>query len=356
MRKRAGITTIAGALLACGALAIAGCGSDSDGAGSAAVETRSPERTFAPLVLLDRAERSLPMGARWFVERSALWFADDRDCGDRKVAVGRELESQWTPVVDWIFVYGLGASSTPYWRKPYNRGCNFEGRYRFYAHQHTRPYDDADRLKNLQSTEGFYLDLMDWARGGQRLREAGGRLSVSGVPAYYETRSEDVGGQPGLRLTYWLLFGMNAPAGAASGAPRHEGDWERVDVLLREGDGESEYVPVTVRLDSGGAAREVSWSSLRHAADGSGARTHPLLSAARGDHALAPARSGDGCARCPTWATWGRLSRAKEQLWYGFGGAWGDIGRDSRTTGPLGPHAGWPPDSLSVTTRPQYRD
>jgi hypothetical protein len=348
------ITRLVGTLLACGVLMTSGCGSDSSGAGSASVETRSPERTFAPLVQLDRAERWRPMGAQWLIDRSALWFADDQGCGDRMIAVGRELGAQRTNVVDWIFVYGLGASSTPYWRKPYDAACRFDGPYRFYAHQHTRPYD-VDRHKGLRRTEGFYLDLMDRARGGQPVRRDGHELAVSGVPAYVERHAQEVDGDPGLRLTYWLLFGMNDPAKA--GAPEHEGDWERLDVLLQEGDGEDEYLPRAVMLGSADTRRRVSWKSTQRVGDrGSAQTTHPVASAARGDHTLEPSRSRADCERCASWRTWAKLMPAKKQLWYGFGGAWGDIGRGSQTTGPLGPHDGWPPDRLSVTTRPQYQD
>ena len=95
--------------IAAAGLPAAGCGSDSrDG-----IETRSPERTFAPLVQLSPDERSLPIGARWFLERSVLWFADDQGCADRKIAVGRELEEQQNAVVDWLYVYGLGTGAGP---------------------------------------------------------------------------------------------------------------------------------------------------------------------------------------------------------------------------------------------------
>jgi hypothetical protein len=43
------------------------------------------------------------------------------------------------------------------------------------------------------------------------------------------------------------------------------------------------------------------------------------------------------CPRCPQWRTWEKLVDAAAQPWYGFGGAWGDVGGMSGTTGPLGP-------------------
>ena len=199
-------------------------------------------------------------------------------------------------------------------------------------------------MEGLRTTEGYYLDLMDWARGGQPLRRRGQELAVGDVPAYVEKRAEKVDGEPGLRLTYWLLYGRNDPVEAGAGERRHEGDWERLEVLLREGDGESEYVPVTVRFAAGGRTRDVPWESMK---GGGSEATHPLVVAARGDHELSPAHARDDCDGCPLWRTWVELTPVRKERWYGFGGAWGDVGRTSETTGPLGPHGKWPPDSLS---------
>ena len=345
---------MAGVVLAC--CLAAGCGSDSSGSSADSVKTRDPETTFAPLVALDRKERWLPMDADWFLNRSIFGFADDQGCADRAIAVGYELEDLWSPAVDWLGQPGLGTASgtTAYFRTPYAPAtpdhdveatgipCPFREGYRIFANQQTRPYEKKDRAPGVRLTEGYYVDLVDRARGGQRPRPAGDGSKKIAAPAYVERHAEDVDGESGLRLTYWLLYGMNEPLDGRGEPiePRtHEGDWERVDVLLQEG-GDDEWAPVTVRLlDADGRRRDVPWSSIERAS------THPVLSAARGDHSLSPARRGDDCSGCPRWPTWASVAPVRKQPWYGFGGAWGQPGDTSATTGPLGPHGKWAPGS-----------
>lgn len=329
-----GRASLVGALLACGVIAATGCGSDRQG-----VETRDPERTFAPLVRLDPKEKWLPMGAGWLINRSALWFAQDGACRDNKIAVGRKLQAQWTGAVNWIFPAGMGEGPYAYKRDSYGATCRDRRPYIFFANQKTRPNDAEERVKGLGLTGGYYLDVMDWARGGQPLQE--GRVAA---PAYVERHAEDVDGEPGLRLTYWLLYGMNEPHGPGGPIDRltHEGDWERIDVLLQDGDDPDEHVPVAVRLHDGGAQRDVPWESVRRGGPGS---AHPVMSAARGDHTLSATTRGGDCARCPQWRTWTELADARKQPWYGFGGAWGKPGATEETTGPVGPHGKWAPDS-----------
>jgi hypothetical protein len=140
----------------------------------------------------------------------------------------------------------------------------------------------------------------------------------------------------------------------------HEGDWERVDVLL-QGAGRR-WKPVAVRLfDPDGSSREVPWGKLRrraaiHSTEG-GERTHPVLFAALGTHTLYArpdtrvnrevdlaervAHTRDvthpPCRACPRWETRLPGFSLESQYWYGFGGAWGERGPTSLTTGPLGP-------------------
>ena len=348
------------ALACCCALgAAAGCGSDSSGSTSdGATTTRSPEATFAPLVELDPQERWLPLSADWFLDRSLFGFADDQGCPDRPIAVGRQLEELRTPIVDWLGKSGLGRDPHAYFRDAYapatpehdaaklGTPCPYRGDRRFDADQLTRPHERRDRVEGLRLTEGFYLDLTDRARPGQPPRSSRGAEQIA-VPAYVERLEQDVAGEPGLRVTYWLLYGMNQPLdprGDPIAARTHEGDWERVDVLLHAGGGDDEWTPFAVRLlDDDGNHRDIPWASIeRTAADA----THPLLTAARGDHTLSPApRDTSSCTLCPRWLTWTDLAPVRRQPWYGFGGAWGEPGDTSDTTGPLGPHGKWPPDS-----------
>jgi hypothetical protein len=302
----------------------AGCG----GSAAGTVATDDPAAAFAPLVLLDPGERQLPVGARWFVDRSVLRFAEDQGCGDLKIAVGRRLAAQHTAIHDWIYVDDIGTSPV-YWRNASDARCEpIYGR-KFFANQLTRPHHPRGRPAGLRPGEGFYLDLVDSARGG------GAADALDRVPAYVQRRTTEVDGEPGTLLTYWLLFGMSEPA-PSEGTPAREGDWERVEVALRGSEGE--YEPVSVRLVDGDGhpAHSLPWAGLPRRASKEGtAATHPVVIAARGDHSLSAASRP--CADCLRWRTWRSLEPATGQLWYGFGGAWGEPGPTDATTGPLGP-------------------
>ena len=353
------------ALLAAGlaALSLTGCGGSARGT----VATDDPASAFAPVVHLHPGERFMPMSARWFLGRSVLGFAEDLGCEDRKIAVGRLLKAQQNDVTDWMFIEGIGRGPS-YWREPYRDAkCDrYRDRYRYNANQLTRPHDDSPRrARDLEPGEGYYLDLMDWARPGPAASRDGGQATVAASGSWFERSPQEVDGEPGLRLTYWMLFGMNVPHGTGGrrlAALTHEGDWERVDVLLR-GEG-GEWEPAGVRLrDAGGRVRQLDWEDVRSVAagarggEGTGEATHPVLFAARGAHSLEPRQGvaisavelGGGrvvrvrgvaagpCPACARWETWRRLGPARKRLWYGFGGAWGAPGSTSATTGPLGP-------------------
>jgi hypothetical protein len=330
------------ALTLCGLVMLAGCGNDRKGE----IQAKDPERSFAPLVGLSPKEEWLPISADWFLDRSVLAFAQHPRCGDRKIAAGRALKSQRTVVVDWLLPAGMGKGPYYYKREQYGPRCNIRHPLTYEANQQTRPHDTTDRVRALSPQVGFYLDLMDWARKGPARRAHDDPATVA-APAYVERHSEEVDGQPGLRLTYWMLYGANAPRGQRGPIERltHEGDWERLDVLLQEGDGDDRYVPRTVRLHTPSRRRDIPWDSLELAPGSSGA-SHPVLAAAPGHHALSPARRREPCGAangaCLRWRTWTKLVPARKQLWYGFGGAWGSVGDTSSTTGPHGPHGPWP--------------
>lgn len=320
-----GRTVSATALCVCFPL-VAACGGTSEGSG--AVEAAMPEVSFAPLVLLDPDERYRPMSAEWFIERSVLWFAEDQGCADRKVAVGRTLPEQRTEASNWIGHSLIGSGGGwSYYRSPHDARCEQNHELRAYADQHVRPHDSENRPPGIRSGEGFYLDLVDSQRGGPK--------DLGRVATYVER----IDGEPEtLRLAYWMLFGMHAPPGRPG--ETHEGDWERLDVLLRR-EGNSRYKPLALLLgaiDHEGAPAtpaRVPWSKVRSV---NGA--HPLLVAERGSHTLTPARSR-GCLGCERWRTWNRLEPVRKRDWHGFGGAWGGVGRTGATTGPLGPHGAW---------------
>ena len=326
-------------VMTCAGLATGGCESGSTETGAPnAVRTADPVRAFAPLVAIARDEPHRPMSARWFIERSALWIAEDRGCADRKIAVGHALAEQRTDRIDWIYVHGLGRGKSGgrgmnYYRNPYGLDCRLNFDVRVYADQPTRPFDPGPRVDDARPGQGFYLDLSDTARGGPAF--VTGDRPVT-APAYGERTDE---GDRGVRLTYWMLFGADVPAGDAGHA--NEGDWERVDVLLRD-EGDGRYTPLGAQLGGAGAdgppPATKAWSSVERVGG-----THAVVESERSSHELTFARSsGALCEGCVRWPTWEGLADARAEPWYGFGGAWGEPGATDATTGPLGPHGYWP--------------
>lgn len=322
-------------LLVVSCIASAACGESSEPApNSQAISTTKPEVTFAPLVQLAPDERRRPASARWFIENAVLWFADGGRCGNRKVAVGRTLPEQRSKDrsdVDWIYPFALGAGPYAYYRNLYDARCELVFDRRIYADQLSRPHDEGPRPDDLRPGGGFYLDLVDEVRGGPD--------SLGKTPVYVE-RADAGDGE--VRLTYWMLFGANAPPGRPEGT--HEGDWERIDVLLKT-DGPNRYEPRAVQLvTADGGTRELPWRSLE--SDG----WHPVVTSARGSHTMSPATPGQRCGDCIQWRTWRTLADARKQLWYGFGGAWGAARKTSATTGPLGPHGEWRTEAAASDT------
>lgn len=331
--RRGVVAWLAVVLLACAVtLGASGCGDEESEANApGVVKTADPRLTFAPLVELPANDRYRPMSARSFIEESMLMIAEDRGCEDRRISAGRGRPEQQNEVTDWTFVQRLGVTRknvTAYYRNPYDAKCELDYDQNFYADQLTRPHDPGPRPKAARPGVGFYLDLDDAERGGDA-------SSPRGVPVYFERTNE---GDSSVRLTYWMLFGMHAPASGRA----HEGDWERVDVLVSEV-GPDSYVPRAVQLGLDGdpvdpeAIRETPWDAVER--DGG---THPRVVSAAGSHALSTTTSGTACDGCRPWRTWTELMLAREQLWYGYGGAWGEAGPTDATTGPLGPHGFWP--------------
>jgi hypothetical protein len=179
------------------------------------------------------------------------------------------------------------------------------------------------------------------------------------VPVYFEQEDAPADGKPGLRITYWFFYGLSRPPGgrAATKYLVHEGDWERISVLLHKGDAEGRYVPVSVRYHTHDEHRDVPWVAVKRVGTaGADVATHPVAFSAVGSHAsywrggkyesvfrirgrprLTVFDDAIACPDCPEWRTWERLLDAKVQPWYGFGGAWGSVTSGGGFNGPLGP-------------------
>ncbi len=118
----------------------------------------------------------------------------------------------------------------------------------------------------------------------------------------------------------------------------HEGDWERITLYLDQLD------PLGRPPSSVGFYRH-STNTFRTWASVEKEGTHPIVYSAIGSHASLPSPGFGyidvGDPDGPRWRTWERLESVLDQPWYGFGGAWGRVGRVRDSTGPLGPGAHW---------------
>jgi hypothetical protein len=330
-------------------------------AGDDAVVTVDPVVAFAPLVHLHSREFAWPMSAEEFLRNSSLAWAHDDNCPDHSPTLGGQVGAQsraGPPNRGRLRPERLRGEGA-YAHVQAGRNCRDVARASFSASDHTRPYDQRRRPEGLGLEEGFYLDLANDKRSGKkRVAHPAGQSQFGGVPTYYERHDEEVDGRPGLRITYWLFYGLSQPPGPSrlTAAIVHEGDWERISVLLHVQSPDS-YLPVSVRYHFHDASRDVPWRTVQRAgSEAGGPPTHPVVYSARGSHASYP-RAGRyeqvfvaggrrrfavydeaiACPRCPEWRTWELSTDATTQPWYGFGGAWGRVGDMGGTTGPLGP-------------------
>ena len=347
------------------------------------VTTKEPEKIFAPLVNLHNDDPSYPTAADFFLENSWLVWEHPGDCRDFLTEPGEHVRR---PAVAGPTVIGVDGSALggdePASHSPLAaENCNDDPARSFDATDLTRPGETKDRSADLPADEGFYLDLLNSKRGGdgsEHISEGNGQAVLTGVPAYYERQEVELP-EPieefdqgdlddkelpepdrAVRLTYWLFYPLSVPPHPggfgfdrlAEAGIAHEGDWERISVLLRRHGESDQYTPVSVRFHIHNRFEDVPWSLTRLASDGSGPLTHPIVFSAVGSHASYPdagefiehfkgniARVKDEareCPACPLWRTWEGLLRAKDQPWYGFGGAWGEL-HPVGGTGPLGP-------------------
>jgi hypothetical protein len=304
------------------------------------VATTQPQRTFAPLVSLHSDEPSAPWAAEEFLRHSRLFWVF-RDCPQQQQHAFGALATtqQWSKLGSGDYTQAADCG----------RGDTYSSK------DHSRPFDKRrtfdDGRRALRGREGFYIDLPDNLRKRKlSTQHNGDQLVLKSTPVYYERHADN----GNVRLTYWFFYPFSFPTGASE-AIGHEGDWERVSVLIRQ-TAPGQWEPLSVRFHAHSGAVDVAWADVRKAPDESGRPTHPRAYSARGSHAtyrrggkylqvlasgrhkiLAVKDDARACPQCPLWFTWERLVDAETQPWYGFGGAWGTAGGAPDFTGPLGP-------------------
>jgi hypothetical protein len=289
-------------------------------AGSAAAATPAPDPArYAPEVRLASTETLFPVRPEGFIAHSDLvWYGCGRTAVERQTGI-KEAR------------LGAGADnpyrSPPYWADG-RRGCPAKPvpaqTVTFRANEWTRPLGAGPRPAPLRTypANGFALDLRDEFRPGNH--------DLDRVPVTYERGR--IG--EGWWITYWLFYAYNSKS-----EDRHEGDWERISIRF---DGHAKPRSVAYYAHAG-RPRVCTFDEVMH----TGRNRHVVAFSALGSHASYPragefnigARGGideadDGGAR---WRTWIAGVRSTEVDWYGFGGAWGERGSNSTTTGPPGP-------------------
>lgn len=316
------------------AFLLASCGDSSDAGQDAdrAVKTANPAAAFAPLVELADRERSYPVSADYFLRSSGLEFVGNLCPGiELDIAAGpisRPLVGQPVPLLK-----PRKLAHDPAYR---SRAVGTDCKYRsdsYTTTQRTRPFDRDDRPAGLNVDEGFNLDILTEQQPGKR--RLGGDGSFVGVPIYVHQNDEWVDGRSGVRLSYWMLFGRGQRRDPETGKRiQHEGDWERVDVLLvREGKRKAQrYEPVAAEYRIDGRLQASSWDELETDATGN----HPLAYLAAASHTPYPHAADPDAKRLP-WRTWRRVRDVTREPWYGYGGGWGAFGFTDVATGPLGP-------------------
>lgn len=350
------------AVAAAVALALGGasCGG-SEEADPAPVVTRDPAVTFAPLVHLHSKERWYPISAAEFIDYSTTSWAID-GCSDKTIAIGAPRlklgRDGKSPIVD---PHRLGVSNPYRYRTWTPQACRERPPTRYAANQLTRPYDERRdaRPPGLPIGDGFYLDLLtERLKGKHDVRREDGQEVLADVPIYVVRSATRADGRPAVRLTYWLLYGINETPGKGKSIPLgHEGDWERVSVLLHRS-GPDRFLPLSVTYFADGAREERPWSDVDRVSDTAVDETdasHPVVYAAHGNHSPYPSAGrkdvtvrqagrryaiqdeAESCTSCPQWRTWRNVLNARVQPWYGFGGSWGYVDYSAKVPGPLGP-------------------
>lgn len=349
---------------------------------------------YAPVVVLHRDEKLLPASVDWFIERSRLRWANGRDDDGEAVpeadgavdssrlgaasqnpyrygeyvasALTRPLDDSAArrghPPLEQGFALPLrdeasarGAKSTspdPAVYSGVTTCCEYETQAKAITYWLFYP-GSAPPLGILRAAEQI----------GLKARDASGQ-AADGAPDEVEAAIAAAALEE-FQRAYPSLASEVAPALATRGFGMdvlqrlrvvaegvrallrdddvlHEGDWERITVYLDASEPE-DRPPAAVAFYRHSSNTFRKWASVEKDAE-----THPVVYCAIGSHASLPSADFGfidvGDPDGPRWRTWepdNSLASIREQPWYGFGGAWGKVGRVLDSTGPLGPGAHW---------------
>jgi hypothetical protein len=269
-------------------------------------------RLYAPVVFMATQEANRPADADEYIRNSSLRWSHDSGRGDDLIAAVGKVNAR-----------SLGNGGYKHQTEGVVGGPKGP---QIPSNADVRPHDK----RGAGGSEGFFLDLDNKHRASQK--------SGTDAPVYYEAVDRHY-------ITYWFFYAFNdgPTQGKLDKVDDHEGDWERI----------------CVRLDSNNRATEVAyyqheghktlpWRSVPKSGE-----THPVVYSARGSHASYESAGAkpiykeikgkqiqiatDQASRGTQWSTEQHLTDARSEDWYGYGGAWGEVGDAEMTTGPQGP-------------------
>lgn len=348
---------------------------------------------YAPEVRFHPQETFFPMDPVAFIEGSELRWAHSAD-GFAPRTCWKDETIDDDPNA---LLLGQGAYSAqqeqhdPSFWNP--RRCSNFGK-DYTTIEYTRPFSETpsnvsqgDRVltnagSKLETQEGFMLSWKDY---GPWYNPSDTPLGLSNNPGsggsvQAPMIAQIVNGPNNKFIVYHMFYGFDPKSRfPGDGAFAHEGDWERLIVILDSNDRATEFRFEGHGCDTPGfrannhvPASKMMRTDVPPTEPGTGQLvdgTHPVIYVAEGSHAAYPgireagplSKACDAAAgfksgqfdetvfvegTSATWRPWeaGQIVEAQSQCWYGFGGAWGRsgdvlslIGR-ADDTGPAGPH------------------
>jgi hypothetical protein len=263
---------------------------------------------YAPLVYLAPGETHGPSNASQFIANSSLRWSHDSGRSDHEIAARGRVDE-----------HRLGHGGYQHQVEGVFGGHHGD---QIHSDQNVRPKDGSGDGGN----EGFFLDLDNSKHES---------LGSTSAPMYYEAVD-------GRFITFWFFYAYNAGP-LPGGFDNHEGDWERISVKLDD----NNRATHVAYYQHNGPPEEKKWKDVPKQG------SHPIVYSAKGSHA-SYATSGshglgpggvvkDQTGKGQQWRTWQHMQNARAQDWYGYGGAWGEVGNYKDTTGPQGPSRWKPP-------------
>ncbi|MFC7619820.1 Vps62-related protein [Microlunatus sp. GCM10028923] len=291
-------------------------------------------KKYAPLVRMGQGEKNLPIDAVFFIKSSELrWNRDDR-CDDTLV--------DRTPTPEKL------ADPNAYRaQKTVDGECDQREGREYNTTERTRPFANKETL----GKEGYFLDSLNF------LHEAGKVTGENAAPAYVEYVEGTEANQGKTAYIYWFFYPYNTWTNPTPGAKgkggNHEGDWERITVVVGAS-GKPEGVVFSqhdtkCRMDFAKVAGK-DGHPVAYSATGTHG-SYPIGDARYKIESLPPALKALGMledrtsSRGQTWQTWLDLKEVQREPWWGYAGGWGEVGGpigagdlDKHQTGPEGPN------------------